>query len=77
MYKVLIVENNPTIIKLLSHFFQAEGCDIRLAEDCLRVISVRAGVLHARHPLLDDENYIFELEADLYIAKGPSLLLGC
>ncbi len=40
MHKVLIVENNPTIIKLLSHFFQAEGCDIRLAEDGLQAMSV-------------------------------------
>jgi PleD family two-component response regulator len=40
MYKVLIVENNPIIIKLLSHFFQSEGCDIRLAEDDLQAISV-------------------------------------
>lgn len=25
--KVLIVENNPTILKLIAHFFQLEGCD--------------------------------------------------
>lgn len=40
MHKVLIVENNPTITKLLSHFFEAEGCDIRLAEDGLQAIIV-------------------------------------
>lgn len=40
MHKVLIVENNPTIIKLLSHFFEAEGCEIRLADDGLKAMSI-------------------------------------
>ena len=40
MYKVLIVEDNPTIIRLLSHFFQSEGCDIRIAEDGLLALTV-------------------------------------
>ncbi|EKD34866.1 MAG: Sensor protein, partial [uncultured bacterium] len=106
MYKVLIVENNPTITKLLSHFFQSEGCDIRLADDGLQAMSVLESFIPdilftdiimpkisgdvlcriARHTpkfkdifiviysaiAYEDEKQIFELEADLYIAKGPS-----
>ena len=40
LHKVLIVENNPTVIKLISHFFQSEGCRIRLAHDGLQAMSV-------------------------------------
>lgn len=104
MYKVLIVENNPTVIKLLSHFFQLEGCEIRLADDGLQAM----GVLESFIPDIlftdiimpkisgdelcrivrqtprykdvyiviysaiayEDEQHIFDLGADLYIAKG-------
>jgi len=106
MYKVLIVENNPTILKLLSHFFQAEGCDIRIANDGLQAMSILASfipdilftdiimpkiggdelcrIFRQTQTLKDifiviysaiafeDENHIFDLGADLYIAKGPS-----
>lgn len=106
MYKVLIVEDNPTIIKLLSHFFQAEGCDIRLAEDGLMALTVLESFIPdilitdiimpkisgdvlcrvVRHTpkfkdifivifsaiACEDEKYIFDLEADFYIAKGPN-----
>ncbi len=106
MYKVLIVENNPTIIKLLSHFFQSEGCDIRLAEDgllALRLLEsfvpdilftdiimpeISGDVLCkiVRHTpkfkdifiviysaiAYEDEKHIFDLDADIYIAKGPN-----
>ena len=106
MYKVLIVENNPTIIKLLSHFFQAEGCDIRLAEDGLQAMTVLDSFMPdilftdiimpkisgdelcrivRNSPLFkdifiviysaiayEDETQVLDLEADLYIAKGPN-----
>lgn len=106
MYKVLIVENNPTITKLLSHFFQSEGCDIRQADDGLQAMSVLESFIPdilftdiimpkisgdvlcriARHTekfkdifiviysaiAYEDEKQIFDLEADLYIAKGPN-----
>ncbi len=105
MYKVLIVENSPTIIKLLSHFFESEGCDIRLAKDGLQAMSIMDTFIPdilftdiimpkisgddlcwiVRHsPKLkdvfiviysaiacEDEQQIFELGADLHIAKGP------
>ncbi|WP_073614419.1 diguanylate cyclase domain-containing protein [Desulfopila aestuarii] len=105
MCKVLIVENNPTIIKLLSHFFQTEGCDIRLAENGLLALSMLESfipdilvtdiimpkisgdvlcrvvrndpkfkdifVVIYSAIVYEDESHIFDLEADLYIAKGP------
>jgi len=106
MYKVLIVEDNPTVIKLLSHSFQSEGCDIRLAEDGLLALTVLESFIPdilvtdiimpkisgdvlcrvIRHTpkfkdifiiiysaiACEDEKYIFDLEADYYIAKGPN-----
>lgn len=106
MYKVLIVENNPTITKLLSHFFQSEGCDIRLADDGLQAMSVLESFIPdilftdiimpkisgdvlcriVRHTpkfedifiviysaiAYEDEKQLLDLEADLYIAKGPN-----
>jgi diguanylate cyclase (GGDEF)-like protein/PAS domain S-box-containing protein len=105
MCKVLIVENNPTIIRLLSHFFEAEGCDIRLAEDGLQAMVALDSfvpdilftdiimpkisgdqlcriirqtprfkdifiVIYSSISLENDE-HLFELEADLYLVKGP------
>lgn len=104
MYKVLIVENNPTLIKLLSHFFQSEGCEIRLADDGLQAMSMLESfipdiiftdiimpkisgdelcriirqtprfkdifVVIYSAIAYEDEQHIFDLEADLYIAKG-------
>ncbi len=109
MYKVLIVEDNPTIMRLLAHFFQSEGCDIRLAEDGLLALTVLESFIPdilitdiimpkisgdvlcrvVRHTpkfkdvfivihsaiACEDEKYIFELEADYYIAKGPSITI--
>jgi len=106
MDKVLIVENNPVTTKLLSHFFQAEGCDIRLAEDGLQALRILDSFLAdilctdiimpkisgdelcrivRQTPRLqdlfiviysavayEDEHHIFDLDADLYIAKGPN-----
>ncbi len=40
MHKVLIVEDNPTLTKLFSHFFQSEECDVRLAENGLVALTV-------------------------------------
>ena len=105
MHKVLIVENNPTITKLLSHFFEAEGCDIRLAEDGLQamvaldtfipdilftdiIMPKISGdqlcriirqtprfkdifIVIYSSITLEDDGHLFDLEADLYIAKGP------
>ncbi len=110
MQKVLIVENNPTVTKLLSHHFQLAGCEIRLAEDGLQamnmlesfvpdilftdIIMPKIGgdvlcrvvrdtprykdifiVVHSAIAY-EDENRIFDLEADLYIAKGGSIAIG-
>lgn len=109
MYKVLIVENNPTLIKLLAHFFQAEGCEIRIAHDGLQALSVLDSffpdilftdiimpkisgdelcrIFRLTPKLKDifiviysaiaceDEKQIFDLGADLYIAKGPSTII--
>ncbi len=106
MCKVLIAENNPTISKLLSRFFRAEGCEIRLAEDGLQAMGIldsfvpdilftdiimpKIGgddlclIIRKSHKLKDifivvysaiayeDEKQIFDLGADLYIAKGPN-----
>jgi len=105
MNKVLIVENNPTIVQLVSHFFKSEGCDIRSADDGLQAINILDTFIPdilftdiimpkisgdelcrivRQIPRLkdifiviysavacEDEKQIFDLEADLYIAKGP------
>ena len=110
MYKVLIVENNPTLIKLLSHFFQSEDCDIRIADDGLQAMSVLESFIPdilftdiimpkiggdvlcriVRHTpkfkdifiviysaiACEDEKRIFDLEADLYIAKGANITIA-
>ena len=107
MQKVLIAENNPIITKLLSHYFEAEGCDIRLAEDGLQaIITLDTFVpdilctdiimpnisgdqlcqIIRQSPqfkdifivvysaiVLEDEKNLFDMEADLYIAKGSAV----
>jgi diguanylate cyclase (GGDEF)-like protein/PAS domain S-box-containing protein len=109
MHKVLIVENNPTIIKLISHFFKAEGCDVRLAEDGLQAMTTLntfipdiiftdiimpkisgdqlcriirqtpqfkdTFIVIYSSITLEDDRHLFELEADLYIAKGPDSIV--
>lgn len=39
-YKILIVDNNPVIIELLSHFFGEQGHEVRSAEDGLSALHV-------------------------------------
>lgn len=106
MYKVLVVENNPIVGRLLSHHFHAAGCEIRMAEDGLQALSLmysfipdilftdivmpKVGgdvlcrmvrqmpafenifVVIYSATAYEDEKRIFDLEADLYIAKGAS-----
>ena len=109
MYKILIVENNPTITRLLSHFFQAEGCAVSLANDGLeamialdtfapdilftdiimpRISGDQLCRIIRQSPqfkdifiviyssiALEDKKHLFEMEADLYIAKGPAVIV--
>ncbi|WP_028581459.1 two-component system response regulator [Desulfogranum japonicum] len=104
MYKVLIVENIPVIIKLLSHFFQAQGCEIQQAQDGLEAINIMESyvpdilftdlimpkvsgevlcrIVRDSQRLRDifvviysavayeNEDFLYQLDADLYIAKG-------
>lgn len=106
MLKVLIVENNPTLTKLLSHHFAAEDCEVRLAEDGLeamlvleqfipdilftdiimpkisgdqlcRIIRTNPRLEHIFIVIfssiaIEDEAHIFDLDADLYLVKGPT-----
>jgi diguanylate cyclase (GGDEF)-like protein len=106
MLKVLIVENNPTLIKLITHFFAAEDCEIRCAEDGLQAMLALENfipdilftdiimpkitgdqlcrIIRSNPELqnifiviyssiaLEDESHIFDLDADMYIVKGPS-----
>lgn len=39
-HKILIVDNNPVIIELLSHFFAEQGHEVRAAEDGLAALHV-------------------------------------
>ena len=40
MHKVLIVENNPTVTKLLQHFFEQSNCEIRTAANGLDALVI-------------------------------------
>jgi diguanylate cyclase (GGDEF)-like protein/PAS domain S-box-containing protein len=105
MPNILIVENNPVVTKLLSHFYELEGCTVRLAENGLQAVMVletfvpdiismdiimpKIGgdqlcrivrsspkfhdifVVVYSSIALEDEKRLFDLDADLYIAKGP------
>ena len=109
MLKLLIVENNPTITRLLTHFFKEEGCEIRTAADGLQAMLVLeefkpdilftdiimpkisgdqlCQIIRTRPELKDifitvyssvaieDQEHIFNLHADLYLAKGPTILI--
>lgn len=106
MLNVLIVENNPTLTKLLSHFFADEGCEVHLAQDGLQAMIMMEDfipdiifcdivmpkisgdqlcrIIRTNPELKDifiviyssiaieEQSHIFDLDADLYIVKGPS-----
>lgn len=104
VYKVLIVENNPTITRLLKHFFEQSDSEVTVAENGLEalvildtylpdiivtdIIMPKIGgdqlcqiirnsldykdiflVVHSSVTVEDTVN-IFNLDADVYIAKG-------
>jgi diguanylate cyclase (GGDEF)-like protein/PAS domain S-box-containing protein len=102
---VLIVENNPTILKLISHHLEAEGCQVRSVGNGLEALvkideempdiiftdiimpkvsgdqlctilrnnSELKDIFIAVHSStsLEDNRQILEMDADIYIAKGP------
>ncbi len=106
MHKVLVVENNPTILKLLTHFLEDEGCEVitahnglealvtlettipdilftdiimpKISGDQLCTIIRRDRRLRnlfiAVHSstILEDNVHLPELDADVYIIKGPT-----
>jgi len=104
--KILVVENNPTVSKLLIHFFEMAGCEVQLAVDGLEALIKLDGglpdiivtdiimpkisgdqlcriirsdknfkdifvVVHSS-VLIEDSSRIFDLDADVYLAKGAS-----
>ncbi len=105
MTNVLIVENNPTILKLLSHHLEAEGCQVKSVANGLEALvkldeeipdiiftdiimpkvsgdqlctilrnnSKLKDIFIAVHSStsLEDNRQILEMDADIYIAKGP------
>lgn len=107
MKKVLVVENNPTILKLITHHLEAKNCDVHTAEDGLAALMyldseipdiiftdiimpkvsgdqlcaiVRRDkrlqhIFIAVHSStsIEDNRQILSLDADVYIAKGPSV----
>jgi len=102
---VLVVENNPTIVKLISHHLENEGCQVRTAVNGLEALlkideeipdliftdiimpkvsgdqlctiirrdSRLKDIFLAVHSStsLEDNHQILDLDADVYIAKGP------
>jgi len=40
MYKVLVVENNPVILKLISYHLEMEGCEVLTATDGLAALNI-------------------------------------
>lgn len=105
MCKVLVVENNPTILKLLSHHLESEGCQVTTAVNGLEALleidkeipdliftdiimpkvsgdqlctiirrdNRLKDIFLAIHSStsLEDNRLILDLDADVYIAKGP------
>jgi len=104
-----VVENNPTILKLISHHLQAEGCQVTTALDGLAALveldievpdilftdiimpkvsgDQLCNIVRKDRKLkdlfiavhsstsLEDNRQILDLDADVYIAKGPSVNL--
>jgi len=105
IYKVLVVENNPTILKLICHHLEAHGCEVTTAVDGLEALlsmdksipdilltdiimpkvsgdqlcsiirkdAQLKNLFIAVHSStsLEDNGKILDLDADIYIAKGP------
>ncbi len=40
MHKVLVVENSPTVLKLVTHFLEAEGCEVMTANNGLEALVI-------------------------------------
>ncbi len=106
MYKVLVVENNPSILKLISYHLEAECCKVLEAVDGLAALMIidkekpdiiftdiimpkvsgdqLCNIIRSSSSLqdifiaihssttLEDSQKIMDLEADVYIAKGPA-----
>jgi diguanylate cyclase (GGDEF)-like protein/PAS domain S-box-containing protein len=107
---VLIVENNPIILKLLSHHLEEEGCQVRFAGNGLEALlelekeipdiiftdiimpkvsgdqlctiirnnNKFKDIFIAVHSStsLEDNRQILDMDADIYIAKGPNTNLN-
>ncbi len=105
MTNVLIVENNPTIIKILRHHLEEQGCQVNSVENGLEALveldnelpdivftdiimpkisgdQLCSIIRHNRKlkdifiavhssTSLEDNHQILEMDADVYIAKGP------
>ena len=104
--KVLVVENNPTILKLLEHHLKAAGCSLQSATNGLEALLALENFLPdilftdiimpkvsgdqlcsilRKNPQysdlfiavhsstsLEDNRGILDIDADVYIAKGPT-----
>ena len=109
MLKVLVVENNPVILKIISSHLEKEGCEVLTAIDGLAALnildSIRPDILFidlimprvsgdqlcgiirrdnylkdifiAVHSatILEYEQQMIDIGADVYIAKGPKINL--
>lgn len=106
MINVLVVENNPTILKLICHHLEAEGCRVKTVSNGLEALveidqevpdiiltdiimpkvsgDQLCSILRKNAKLkdifiavhsstsLEDNHQILEMDADVYIAKGPT-----
>lgn len=103
---VLVVENNPTILKLICHHLEAEGCQVKTVNNGLEALvevdqevpdiiftdiimpkvsgdqlcsiirknTKLKDIFIAVHSStsLEDNHQILDMDADVYIAKGPT-----
>lgn len=109
MINVLVVENNPTILKLISHHLDTAGCRVKTAVNGLEALfeidrqlpdiiftdiimpkisgDQLCSIIRKNNKLkdifiavhsstsLEDNHEILEMDADVYIAKGPQVNL--